>query len=83
MDANFPAVLQPFLKYAGGQEITGESRLRDLGLDSMQSIQLLFAVEDAYHVSLPDELLTDDTFATVGSLWAAIESVRPAAQEAS
>lgn len=76
MDANFPTVLQPFLKYAGEQEISGTSRLRDLGLDSMRAIQLLFAVEDAYQVSLPDELLTDDTFDTAGSLWAAIESVR-------
>lgn len=79
MDADFSTVLQPFLKYAGELRITEASRLRDLGLDSMRAIQLLFAVEDAYQVSLPDELLTDSTFDTAGSLWAAIESVRSAA----
>jgi acyl carrier protein len=76
VDANFVQVLQPFLKYAEDEEITGASRLRDLGLDSMRAIQLLFAVEDTYGMSLPDELLTDSTFDTAGSLWAAIESVR-------
>jgi acyl carrier protein len=76
MDADFRQVLQPFLKYAGDEQITPTSRLRDLGLDSMRAIQLLFAVEDAYSVSLPDELLTDSTFDTAGSLWAAVESVR-------
>jgi acyl carrier protein len=76
MDADFFQVLQPFLKYARDEEITAASRLRDLGLDSMHAIQLLFAVEDAYSVSLPDELLTDSTFDTAGSLWAAVESVR-------
>lgn len=76
MDPDFPQVLQPFLKYAGDEEITSSTRLRDRGLDSMRAIQLLFAVEDMYSVSLPDELLTDATFDTAGSLWAAVESVR-------
>ncbi|WP_053736531.1 acyl carrier protein [Nocardia sp. NRRL S-836] len=76
MDAEFPAVLRPFLKYAGARTITPESSLRDLGLDSMRAIELLFAIEDNYRVSLPDELLTDATFATAGSLWAAVDSLR-------
>ncbi|KAA2255384.1 acyl carrier protein [Solihabitans fulvus] len=67
-------MLRPFLKYAGANEITLDSSLRDLGLDSMQAVELLFAIEDTYQVSLPDELLTDTTFATAGNLWAAIES---------
>ena len=81
MDPNFPAVLRPFLKYGGGREITAGSSLRDLGLDSMQAIELLFAVEDAYQVSLPDDVLNDATFATAGSLWAVLESLRTAAKE--
>lgn len=72
MDERFVEVLRPFLSFVGGQEVTEDSRLRDLGLDSMQSIQLLFALEDEYGVSLPDELLTEDTFETAGSLWRAV-----------
>ena len=75
MDTGFLTVLQPFLKYAGSQPITAESSLHDLGLDSMRAIELLFAIEDAYQVSVPDELLNDATFATAGSLWAAVKSL--------
>jgi acyl carrier protein len=76
MDAAFPDLLKPFLKYAGTQPIRPESSLHELGLDSMRAIELLFTIEDTYGVSLPDELLTDSTFATAGSLWNTIESLR-------
>jgi acyl carrier protein len=72
MDPGFATMLRPFLKYAGDQEFTAESRLRDLGLDSMQAIELLFAIEDSYGVMLPDDKLVDATFETAGQLWAEI-----------
>jgi acyl carrier protein len=75
VDTNFPTLLTPFLRYAGTQAITAESSLRELGLDSMDAVELLFALEDAYGVIFPDELLTDATFDTAGSLWAAVESL--------
>ncbi|HZG04695.1 MAG TPA: acyl carrier protein [Streptomyces sp.] len=74
MDPRFTELLTPFLKLLGGREITPESRLPDLGLDSMQSIELLFAIEDTFGVSLPDEDLNDTTFATAGSLWTVIQA---------
>ncbi|MFI6044496.1 phosphopantetheine-binding protein [Nocardia sp. NPDC051321] len=46
--------------------------MADLGLDSMEAIQLLLEVEDLFDVSIPDELLTADTFATPGSLWSVV-----------
>lgn len=76
MNAEFVTLLRPYLKYAGDQEVTAGTRLRDLGLDSMRAIELLFAVEDAFGVLIPDEKLTDATFETPGSLWAAIEELR-------
>lgn len=76
MDAEFVAILRPFLKYADDAEITEESRLRDLGLDSMRSIELLFAVEDSYGLTVPDEKLVEDTFETCHSLWATIQELR-------
>ncbi|MFC8008535.1 phosphopantetheine-binding protein [Streptomyces olivaceus] len=72
MDTAFTDILRPFLKFAGDSELTAQSRLRELGLDSMQAIQLLFAIEDNCDVSLPDELLSDATFETAGSLWEAV-----------
>jgi acyl carrier protein len=78
VDTNFLTLLTPFLKYTSAQGITAESSLRDLGLDSMRAVELLFALEDAYDVVFPDDLLTDTTFETAGSLWTAIESLLPA-----
>ena len=83
MDADFPSVLRPFLKYAGDAPITAGSSLRDLGLDSMRAIELLFVVEDTYQVSLPDEVLDDATFATAGSLWTVVEALSPRRAEPS
>lgn len=76
MDAEFAVMLRPFLKYAGDQELTETSRLRDLGLDSMQAIELLFAVEDNYGVMIPDDKLVDSTFETAGGLWAEVAQLR-------
>ncbi|TDU04450.1 acyl carrier protein [Streptomyces sp. 846.5] len=73
MDPRFTELLAPLLKFLGGGEITRDSPLRELGLDSMQAVELLFAVEDAFDVSLPDEAMTDRTFATAGSLWAVVQ----------
>ncbi len=72
MDPEFATMLRKVLKYAGDQEITPGSRLRDLGLDSMQAIELLFAIEDGYGVTLPDDKLVDATFETAGGLWAEV-----------
>lgn len=74
VDQNFAALLLPYLKYAGAADLTPDAGLRALGLDSMRAVELLFAVEDAYAVVIPDERLTDETFATVGSLWAVVEA---------
>jgi acyl carrier protein len=77
MDPEFISMLRPFLKFAGDREITPESRLRDLGLDSMQAIELLFAIEDTFDVVLPDDLLADSTFETADGLWGAISGLAP------
>jgi acyl carrier protein len=76
VNAEFAALLRPYLKYAGDQEIGGDARLRDLGLDSMRAIEVLFAVEDAFGITIPDEKLTDATFETPHALWSVIEELR-------
>ncbi|MFG2892551.1 acyl carrier protein [Streptomyces sp. NPDC048248] len=79
MDSRFTELLRPFLKHAGADElvITPDTDLRKLGVDSMQAIELLFAVEDTFGISLPDEELNDATFATAGSLWGVIRAQLP------
>ena len=76
MNAEFVALLRPYLKYAGERELGPESCLRDLGLDSMRAIELLLAIEDRYELLVPDELLTEATFETAGALWCVVERLR-------
>ncbi|WP_130800262.1 phosphopantetheine-binding protein [Streptomyces otsuchiensis] len=69
---SFQEVLLPHLPYAESGELTAEADLTALGLDSMGVVQLLAELEDAFGVELPDEALTEETFATAGSLWEAV-----------
>lgn len=72
MNQTFTDLLVPFLPYLNGKPLTEDSRLHDLGLNSMKAIDLLFTIEDELGVSLPDEDLNDTTFATAGNLWNAL-----------
>ncbi len=74
-DARFEEVVRPHLPRAAGKPLRADDKLAALGLDSLQTIQVLLDIEGAYEVSFPDELLTAETFATVGSLWSAVSSV--------
>jgi acyl carrier protein len=76
MNPEFTEMLRPFLKFAGTEEIVEGSRLRDLGLDSMREIELLFAVEETFGVAVPDDKLVDATFETAGGLWTVVEELR-------
>ncbi|MFD8337923.1 phosphopantetheine-binding protein [Streptomyces solisilvae] len=50
--------------------------LQDLGLDSLMTVNLLVRLEDEFHVLIPDEALTLETFATARTLWTVIASLR-------
>jgi len=75
MDSRLLDVLRRHLRYAGPSAIDQDASLRDLGLNSMQAIELLFDVESEFGIEVPDELLTEQTFATAATLWSAIARV--------
>lgn len=68
---DFLNTLLDHLPYATG-ELVATDELAALGLDSMGVVQLLTALEDGYGLELPDDLITEETFATVGSLWGVV-----------
>jgi acyl carrier protein len=77
MDPAFEAVLRPRLPYlTDDAELSPDAPLRELGLDSMQAVELVFDLEDALDVQLPDEAMTAETFATAASLWVALTAAR-------
>jgi acyl carrier protein len=72
MDERFVELLRSFLPLLGTAPLPEDARLRDLGLDSIQAVDLLLGIEDTFQISLPDRDLNDETFATAGGLWRAV-----------
>lgn len=71
----FQEILRPHLPYANSGDLAAEDELAALGLDSMGVVQLLADLEDRYELELPDDILNEETFATVGSLWLVLSSL--------
>jgi acyl carrier protein len=67
--STFQDTLLHHLPYADGKALDAADDLAALGLSSMGILQLLADLEREFSLELPDELLTEETFATVGSLW--------------
>ena len=69
-DQEFLALLRPHLRYLDADaDLPADASLRDLGLDSMASVALMLDLEDHFGCTLPDRLLTPETFASPTSLW--------------
>jgi acyl carrier protein len=72
-DETFEAILRKRLKYLEPDAaLPDDAALQELGLDSMQAVELLLDLEDELGIVLPDEAMTAETFATPGSLKAAV-----------
>jgi acyl carrier protein len=70
----FEAILQQHLPLSEGR-LRPDVPLADLGLDSLGTVRLVMAIENALHVSIPDDLLIPDTFATTSALWKVISGL--------
>ena len=81
MSPRFVTLVRAHLQYLPpGDALAPTASLRDLGLDSLQSVELLIAVEDLFNFALPDDALTAQTFATPGNLWNAVCRYAPSAE---
>jgi len=60
------------------EEITLESRLEEIGVDSLMLLDLMFDMEDKFGVRMPDDLPRPET---VGDLISTFEKLKPAANE--
>ncbi len=56
--------------------VDDEDDLYLVGLTSHASVSLMLALEDAFDLELPDEMLTRDVFRSVSSMNAAISTLR-------
>ena len=65
----FMAVIRKHLKYLkDGEPLDLDGDLRAMGLDSFAAVNLLFELEDALGLALPDDALSERTFATPRAL---------------
>ena len=75
-DHQFEELLRTYLPFLAADEIlAGDTSLRDLGLDSLGTVELLAALEARYDVRFLDDALSLETFATPGVLWAALSAI--------
>ncbi|MEV4320041.1 acyl carrier protein [Actinocrispum sp. NPDC049592] len=75
-DGGFEQILRRYLPFLpSDQALTSQSGLRDLGLDSFGTVELLADLESAYRVRFRDEALSLATFATPGVLWTTLSAL--------
>ncbi|MFI9382486.1 phosphopantetheine-binding protein [Kutzneria sp. NPDC052558] len=73
----FEQTLRGFLPLlADDQQVTPTLNLADHGLDSLATVSLLLQLEETFAVTIPDHLLSEDTFATPAGLWEVIAGLR-------
>ena len=65
-------VLASFVKIAKGKEVTLESNVKELGLDSLDIVDLLMDMEEKYNIEFENEEMTD--LVTVNDVVKAIEA---------
>jgi len=72
---DFEMTVRGFLPYLSADEaLDRDVELRDLGLDSLATVELLAALEDRFQVRFRDEALSLDTFRTPAVLWEALSA---------
>ncbi|MFF2184744.1 acyl carrier protein [Streptomyces sp. NPDC058155] len=80
-DKEFEKLIRQYLPFVSpDEELTPQSDLRDLGLDSLGMVELLAALENTYEVQFRDEALKLDSFRTPETLWKTVSKMlEPAA----
>ena len=72
----FEGLLRPFLPFLESDDpLNGDADLRDLGLDSLATVELLARLESHFGIRFTDDALRLETFATTRTLWQAVDSL--------
>ena len=57
--------------------LTDDADLYEAGMTSHATVSVMLALEDAFDVEFPDEMLTREVFESVGSMATALTKLRP------
>lgn len=75
--ADIESVVRPHLKFLEADAALGpDENLGEAGLDSMASIELLLDLEEKFDVTIQDDLLTENSFASLSEIAKLIEESR-------
>ncbi|MFF7342138.1 phosphopantetheine-binding protein [Streptomyces sp. NPDC008163] len=75
-DEQFEELLRKYLPFLGThEELAGDTSLRDLGLDSLGTVEMMASLESMYDVRFVDEMLNMETFATPDVLWTSLRKI--------
>jgi acyl carrier protein len=80
-DDRFEVLLRKAVPLLTDGPIDPALNLRDAGLDSMASVEFLLNIEAAYGIVIPDESLTQESFASPSTLWRVVLSARGVGEE--
>jgi acyl carrier protein len=73
----FQALLRAHLPFLpADEELRPDLDLREFGLDSLGVVDLLMSLESEFDIRLTDDVLSMDTFANPGRLWAAVARIQ-------
>lgn len=74
-DRRVRVILEETGGVAQAASLSADADLVDAGLTSHMTVTVMLALEDEFDVEFPDALLRRSTFATVGSILAALEEL--------
>lgn len=77
-DNTFDQTIRTFLPFLPEEEaLTAQTSLREYGLDSLATVELLSVLEQSYNVRFEDDALNLETFENPGTLWNALAQLQP------
>ena len=56
-----------------GAPLDGDAALTSLGMDSLEVVEFIVSIEDTFDLTIPEELLTPQVFATTNTIWRAVD----------
>ncbi|MFF9350165.1 phosphopantetheine-binding protein [Streptomyces sp. NPDC014734] len=76
-DDRFESLMRDALRLLEpGAPLLPDLRTVDHGLDSLAMVGLMLSIEDAYGISMPDDLVEPRLFSTPGRLWGFVSELR-------
>jgi len=64
---------------AEGVQIAADTNLKQVGIDSFSTVEIILFIERKFGVAIPDEKLIPDNFKTLNALAAIVLELMPAA----